>query len=222
MDGLKQRIKNQLIHNDFGEWMVLYLGLVLIIALAVRFAPEVGACMSAVLTTEPEVIEVYEGRGDGCVLGTQCLVIRDSSVATLPQNDIINAQNDSVTCDNVVYSPMALTEDEREAVELVVMSEAGCESREGKMLVAECILNAAKHDNIGVFEVFERYGYAMRQDIEPSGSVKEAVSAVFDKGERVTDEPIMFFYNPELTSCRWHETLCYVLTEGRHRFFKLW
>lgn len=118
-----------------------------------------------------------------------------------------------------------LSDAEREAVEKTVMCEAGCESFEGQMLVAQCILNAAEYDGISPEKVLSRYQYAdytsLSYEVVATDSVKNAVSSVFDAGDTVTDEPIMFFYNPDLATSQWHESLGYVLTEGHHRFFKL-
>ena len=63
------------------------------------------------------------------------------------------------------------------------------------MLVAQCILNACEIDGIRPAEAVKKYVYAKARP-EPSDSVKDAVEAVFDKGETVTDEPIIYFYAP--------------------------
>ena len=39
-------------------------------------------------------------------------------------------------------------------------------------------------------------------------------------GQTVTDEPILFFYNPDRCSSDWHESQSYVMTICCHRFFK--
>jgi spore germination cell wall hydrolase CwlJ-like protein len=111
-----------------------------------------------------------------------------------------------------------LTETERDLVERVVMAESGGESYKGQMLVAQCILNACEIDGIRPAEVIRKYVYAKARP-EPSDSVKRAVSAVFDKGEQVTDEPIVYFYAPALVKSEFHEAQRFVLTEGNHKFF---
>lgn len=88
-----------------------------------------------------------------------------------------------------------LTDAERDVVERVVMAEAGGESFEGQMLVAQCILNAAE-----------------KRGVDPS-------EAVFDRGETVVDEPILYFYNPALVTSDFHESQIFVIEEGGHRFF---
>ena len=112
-----------------------------------------------------------------------------------------------------------LTPQERDLVERVVMAESGGESYKGQMLVAQCILNACEIDGIRPAEVIRKYVYAKARP-EPSDSVKRAVSAVFDKGEQVTDEPIVYFYAPRMVKSEFHESQVFCIEEGGHRFFK--
>lgn len=111
-----------------------------------------------------------------------------------------------------------LTQEERTVVECIVMGEAGNESYEGKMLVAQCIKNACEKDNLRPSEVADIYQYAGWNE-KPSAETKAAVKAVFDYGESLTDEKILYFYAPEFCSGEWHETQKYVITEGGHKFF---
>lgn len=114
-----------------------------------------------------------------------------------------------------------LSEYERWVVECIVMGEAKGESYNGKALVAQCILNSCLFDGIQPSEVRTKYKYA-GWDEEPSDEVKEVVSAVFDDGYQVTDEPILFFYAPNVCNSTWHETQRHIITEGGHKFFALW
>lgn len=111
-----------------------------------------------------------------------------------------------------------LTPQERDLIERVVMAESGGESYKGQMLVAQCILNACEIDGIRPAKVIKKYAYAKARP-EPSDSVKRAVSAVFDKGDTVTDEPIVYFYAPALVKSEFHEAQRFVLAEGNHKFF---
>ena len=111
-----------------------------------------------------------------------------------------------------------LTREERDLVERVVMAESGGESYKGQMLVCQCILNACEIDGIRPAEVIRKYVYAKARP-EPSDSVKQAVSAVFDEGEQVTDEPIVYFYAPALVRSEFHESQIFAIEEGGHRFF---
>lgn len=54
---------------------------------------------------------------------------------------------------------------------------------------------------------------------DPTQRVKDAVAAVFDRGETVVDEPILYFYNPALVTSDFHENQIFVIEEGGHRFF---
>lgn len=111
-----------------------------------------------------------------------------------------------------------LTDAERDVVERVVMAEAGGESFEGQMLVAQCILNAAEKRGVEPSEAVVLYSYTKSRP-DPTQRVKDAVAAVFDRGEIVVDEPILYFYNPALVTSDFHESQIFVIEEGGHRFF---
>lgn len=111
-----------------------------------------------------------------------------------------------------------LTDAERDIVERVVMAEAGGESFEGQMLVAQCILNAAEKRGVDPSEAVVLYSYTKSRP-DPTQRVKDAVAAVFDRGETVVDEPILYFYNPALVTSDFHESQIFVIEEGGHRFF---
>lgn len=98
------------------------------------------------------------------------------------------------------------------------MAEAGGESFEGQMLVAQCILNAAEKRGVDPSEAVVLYGYTKSRP-DPTQRVKDAVAAVFDRGETVVDEPILYFYNPALVTSDFHESQIFVIEEGGHRFF---
>lgn len=111
-----------------------------------------------------------------------------------------------------------LTDAERDVVERVVMAEAGGESFEGQMLVAQCILNAAEKRGVDPSEAVVLYSYTKSRP-DPTQRVKDAVAAVFDRGETVVDEPILYFYNPALVTSDFHESQIFVIEEGGHHFF---
>lgn len=114
----------------------------------------------------------------------------------------------------------ALTDEERDLVERVVMAEAGGQSYEGQMMVAQCILDGSQRLGVSVSETIAAYRYTKNRPT-PSESVKQAVSAVFDQGKRVTEEAADLFYNPSITTSSWHESQTYVCTIGNHRFFRM-
>lgn len=111
-----------------------------------------------------------------------------------------------------------LSASERDVVERVVMAESGGESYEGQMLVAQCILNGAEKQGVQPSEAVEIYQYAGARP-KPTQSVKDAVAAVFDRGETVVDEPVLYFYNPAIVESEWHESQISVIEVGGHRFF---
>ena len=120
----------------------------------------------------------------------------------------------------ISYEPFfLLTDSEQNLVERVVMAEAGGEPYEGQIAVAQCILNACEKEDKRPGEIIKIYKYSTNRP-NPSESVKTAVRAVFRDGIKVTDEPILYFYNPEKVTSVWHESQMYVLTVGNHRFFK--
>lgn len=112
-----------------------------------------------------------------------------------------------------------LTDFERQLVCEVVMAESGNQPYCGQMAVAQCLLNACEKDGIRPAEAVEVYQYTSNR-VEPSESVCEAVSAVFDRGEVATEEYILWFYAPaRVNGTPWHETQRHVLTVNDHKFF---
>lgn len=122
------------------------------------------------------------------------------------------------------YIRYELTPNERLTVERVVMAETGNQNLNGQIAVAQCILNTAEAENMRPDDVVlapNQYAKPVSADAV-SESVKQAVSAVFDLGITVGDEPIRFFYAPKFSSGTWHEAnLEYVFTIQDHKFFKV-
>lgn len=114
----------------------------------------------------------------------------------------------------------ALTDAERDLVERVVMAEAGGEGFDGQRLVAQCILNTAEAMDMRPDEVVTAPNQYAAPAEHASEMVMDAVSAVFDDGDMVTDEPIRWFYAPKYVYSAWHESKEFVLEHGGHRFFK--
>lgn len=108
---------------------------------------------------------------------------------------------------------------EYELIASVVMNEAGYESYEGQIAVAQCIKNACIRENKPFSSIRGMYGYTRSK--KPNNSVFSAVYDVFENGATVTDEPILFYYNPDYGYSSFHESQVYVMTIGGHRFFKL-
>ena len=113
----------------------------------------------------------------------------------------------------------ALTDGERDLVERVVMAEAGGESFDGQIAVAQCILNASELRQIRPSETVKVLKYTKARP-KPTEQVKQAVAAVFDDGYRLFDREVIYFYAPALVTSTWHESQTYVTTIGCHKFFK--
>ena len=120
-----------------------------------------------------------------------------------------------------------LAEADRKTIQYIVAGEAKGEPMEGKMAVAQCILNGMVKSNWSAERVRIEYQYSGWDDeLENTNSeawaeVVEAVSRVFDDGELISDKPILYFYAPDITSSSWHESLNHAVTIGGHRFFYL-
>lgn len=129
-------------------------------------------------------------------------------------------QQDSTQPVLVEYKRYAITESERLAIVKAIVCETGGQDLKAAVLVAQCILNAAEHDGIRPIEVLKRYKYA-DYPVELTTTAFEAVTDVFDCGNTITSEPIMFFYAPDRVQSDWHETMDFVLDYGGHRYFKM-
>lgn len=138
---------------------------------------------------------------------------------TIPDTEPIIAPELTVSA-QIPTARYRLTAEERELVCQVVMAESGTEPFDGKMAVSQCILNACEKTGKRPVEIVAEYGYTDRR-VEPNAETREAVAAVFDAGETVTDAKILYFYAPELVSSEWHEAQTYVMTVGGHRFFEV-
>ena len=139
------------------------------------------------------------------------------AAAAVPETEPITAPEPTVSA-QIPTARYRLTADERELICEVVMAESGIEPFDGKMAVSQCILNACEKTGKRPAEIVEEYGYTDRRG-EPNAETREAVAAVFDAGETVTDADILYFYAPALVSSEWHESQTYVCTIGGHRFF---
>ncbi len=112
-----------------------------------------------------------------------------------------------------------LTDAERAVVESAVMAEAGGESFEGQMMIAQCILDGAKRKGVDVITFIEQ-SQIVTSEKEPYESCRKAVAQVFDMGKRVTEEVADIWYAPAITYSEWHESQIYVTTIGAHKFFR--
>lgn len=111
-----------------------------------------------------------------------------------------------------------LSESERRIAECIVQGEAGGEDLTGKMLVAQCLVNACIESNIQPSVARKQLKYAGWKE-NVSDETRQAVREVFDNGYQVVSEPILYFYAPKLCTSKWHETQDFVIEHGCHRFF---
>lgn len=118
-------------------------------------------------------------------------------------------------------SAFYLSSYERRIAECIVMGESGNEPYKGQLLVAYCILNACKKDGLKPSEVRRIYKYSGWNE-NPTKSVKNAVSEIFDKGRRPVNDTPLYFYAPKYCNSSWHETQRYICTVGGHKFFGRW
>ena len=124
-------------------------------------------------------------------------------------------------------SPINLTEDDRWFIESVIAGECAYEPYKGKLAVAQCYFDAMIKDGLTAREVKEVYQYAGwnpnldKQDRKMYIEVMDAVHDIFDMGQFVTENPILFFYAPSLCDSPWHESQNYAMTIGGHKFFYL-
>lgn len=120
-----------------------------------------------------------------------------------------------------------ITEDDRYVIECIVAGEAKGEPTEGKMAVAQCLLNAMAKDDLSASGVRKKYQYSgwddELQNSNPDcwAEVCDAVSRVFDDGESVSENPILYFYAPKVINSKWHRSLPHDQNIGGHSFHYL-
>ena len=120
-----------------------------------------------------------------------------------------------------------LTKADRKTIQYIVAGEAKGEPIEGKMAVAQCILNGMAKSGWSAERVRIEYQYSGWDDElenanpEAWAEVVEAVSRVFDDGELISDKPILYFYAPRHSDGKWHKTLEFAFEISGHRFFYL-
>lgn len=146
-------------------------------------------------------------------------------IVEIESKPVCEIENDIVEFES--YYP--ITDDDRYVIEHIVAGEAGHEPLLGKMAVAQCILNAMKQDGLSASEVRKTYQYSgwMKENFstnypEDWAEVQQAVWCVFDNGEKVTEENILWFYAPKYSSGSWHNTQKFVVEISNHRFYAPW
>ena len=177
-----------------------------------------------VLTNLISIILVYDYRYEKKAneQATETPVVENEIILENETNEEIDVVNE-VEAEPIVEDESAfyLSDYERNIAECIVMGESKGETYGGQLLVAQSLFNACLKDGLQPSEVRVKYKYSGWDDA-PSQSVKDAVSAVFDDGYKIVDEPILYFYAPKYCKGGWHETQDFVIELGGHRFFAEW
>ena len=113
-----------------------------------------------------------------------------------------------------------LTDDERALAEQIVACEAGADSLEGQMAVAQCLYDSAVLDSLTIQQVFKKYGYSSLYNRKVTAENELAVSMVFDYGAKISNKPIQWFVTPAAAPGSWHERgATFAGQFGAHRFY---
>ena len=113
-----------------------------------------------------------------------------------------------------------LTAEERDLVERVVAAEARGQSIEGQMAVAQVIMDRATTREQSVTRVCTaKHQFAKPYQGEISEKTKDAVSFVFDKGEKVFERVTHFYAWELIDPPYWTEDKNYVGEIDGHRFY---
>lgn len=121
-----------------------------------------------------------------------------------------------------------LSEHERQVLINIVSGEAGYDGYESQWAVATCLYNACKRDGLQPSQVRKRYQYSgwktnlKSESPKAYNNVTKAISAVFDDGYTITNEPILWFYAPKYCRGTFHNTQKYVGTWGTQKFYAPW
>lgn len=122
-------------------------------------------------------------------------------------------------------SKYKLTDEERDLVERVIMKEVSGNSRIDALAVAQCIYDRVTMWGGTVEEIiFAKNAFAdPTYKYEPTQIIKDAVSDVFDDGERLTVEPLLYFYATRTANPNgFHETQRCLIETKLHRYFGPW
>lgn len=127
-------------------------------------------------------------------------------------------------------SEIELSDHDRRIAECVVAGEVGDEPYDAMVAVAQCLYNAMIKDNWAIEKVRVNYQYAGWKNISTleqesktaADNVRQAVSQIFDDGNFITDEQILYFYAPVYGRSDWHESQKFFFEIGGTKFFALW
>lgn len=119
--------------------------------------------------------------------------------------------------------PVTILGEDRDILERLVMGEAGGQGFEGAALVAQCIRDMYILGNFDSIEsVRTSCGYSGRLNNKPNQNVIDAVSYIFDDGGYAVKHRILYFYAPQYSKGKFHNTQNNIIDYGGHRFFDRW
>ena len=137
---------------------------------------------------------------------------------------VTNASDNVLVTANVIDpdyhgSAISITGQNRAMLEALVQNEAGNQGYIGAALVAQSI-----HDNMIRLDCYDvatlkasLYDGALSGT--PNDDVKNAVSYIFDQGGMAVQHNVFYYYNPQICTSTWHESLTLIIEYEDHRFF---
>ena len=141
----------------------------------------------------------------------------EAEVITEATPVVMNEVVEEVVLDEI-YWP--LTAEERDLVERVVAAEARGESIEGQMAVAQTIMDRAVTRKQSITRVCTaKNQFAKPYQGEVSEKTKDAVSFVFDKGEKVFEQVTHFYAWELIAPPDWTEEKEFIGEIDGHRFY---
>lgn len=118
---------------------------------------------------------------------------------------------------NYSPKPVTLSSYDRAKLERLVMGEAGSLGFNGAALVAQSIRDSMNLSNTTSIDwIINEYQYYAPTDKEPTQTVKDAVSYIFDSNGSAVQHRILCFYTGV---SEWHETQEFIVGCGNVRFF---
>lgn len=138
-------------------------------------------------------------------------------IDSIEQNYLFSIDNEDPDYEG---TKVELSEEDRELLEKIVMSEAGTQGMEGAALVAQTFRDIMIYEEINsIAQIQKDYKYAKNIDTEPNQDVLDAVSYIFDEGKSAVRHKIYFFYAPKRCKSKFHESQNFVIEYMEHRFF---
>lgn len=118
-----------------------------------------------------------------------------------------------------------LTNQEKYILTCIVAGEAEGEDYEGKLAVAQCLLDSIVYENCDPIDIKWKFdGYNSK--LEKTNPIlwkecSDAITEIFDYGNRICNDLILWFYNRNIMYSTFHESQKFLFTIGNHSFFTL-